>query len=176
MRNLKGWLETCCLRPLCFIPLCFAFLWNVLQRHTTQWSLSILLPIYSAWPHSPSWKPSLRLLITNLQNPNEAAAGCLIENWDFFWVIGMGRKKKSDFSVREVVEGLRNFFVQRPLVLAVVPLILVLWVVEKWIFSISSWVPLVVAVWAALQVKFWFLICLCVFCEYQVFVEMSRNL
>ncbi|CAM8926871.1 unnamed protein product [Rhodiola kirilowii] len=63
----------------------------------------------------------------------------------------MGRKKKIDFSVREVVDGLNNYVAQRPLVLALIPLILVLWGVERWIFSFSSWVPLVVAVWATLQ-------------------------
>uniref|UniRef100_A0A7N0TNW7 SMP-LTD domain-containing protein n=1 Tax=Kalanchoe fedtschenkoi TaxID=63787 RepID=A0A7N0TNW7_KALFE len=63
----------------------------------------------------------------------------------------MVRKKKIDLSVRDVVDGLNNLVAQRPLLLALIPFILVLWGVEKWIFSLSSWVPLLLAVWATLQ-------------------------
>ncbi|CAM8975289.1 unnamed protein product [Rhodiola kirilowii] len=63
----------------------------------------------------------------------------------------MGLKDKSNFSVRGVVEGLSNVVAQKPLAMGLIPLILVLWSVEKWIFSFSAWVPLVLAVWATLQ-------------------------
>ncbi|KAL8111083.1 hypothetical protein AgCh_026721 [Apium graveolens] len=59
----------------------------------------------------------------------------------------MGRKKRS-FDVNEFVS---KVVVERPFVVVVIALVLVCWAVEKWVFCVSSWVPLVVAVWATFQ-------------------------
>ncbi|KAH7851027.1 hypothetical protein Vadar_006275 [Vaccinium darrowii] len=62
----------------------------------------------------------------------------------------MSKRNKGNF-VSEAVEFLNHLWVQNPLVPIVIPLILVGWVIEKWIFSFSNWIPLVVAVWATIQ-------------------------
>uniref|UniRef100_A0A5B6ZN48 Synaptotagmin-5-like n=1 Tax=Davidia involucrata TaxID=16924 RepID=A0A5B6ZN48_DAVIN len=59
----------------------------------------------------------------------------------------MGRRKKRNFNV----EFLNHLLEDKPLLPFVIPLIIVGWAIEKWIFSLSNWVPLVVAVWATIQ-------------------------
>ncbi|KAA8541229.1 hypothetical protein F0562_025164 [Nyssa sinensis] len=63
----------------------------------------------------------------------------------------MGRRKNRNFNVNEAIEFLNQLLVDKPILAFIIPLILVGWVVEKWIFSFSSWVPLVVACWATIQ-------------------------
>lgn len=63
----------------------------------------------------------------------------------------MGRGKRRVFDVNEVVEFLSKMFAERPLLPFVIPLLLVVWGIEKWFFSLSNWVPLAVAVWATIQ-------------------------
>ncbi|XP_031259322.1 extended synaptotagmin-1 [Pistacia vera] len=61
------------------------------------------------------------------------------------------RKKRAAFNVEEVVEFLKHLLEEKPLLPFVIPLILLLWIIERWFFSFSNWVPLVIAVWATLQ-------------------------
>lgn len=63
----------------------------------------------------------------------------------------MGRRKRS-FDLNDGVEFVSKLMVERPFIVFMIPLVLVCWAVEKWVFSVSSWVPLVVAVWATFQV------------------------
>lgn len=64
----------------------------------------------------------------------------------------MSERKKGNFVLNEALEFLNHLLVENPVVPFVIPLILVGWVIEKWIFSFSNWVPLLVAVWATIQV------------------------
>lgn len=61
------------------------------------------------------------------------------------------RKKKAALHVEEVVEFLKHLLEEKPLLPFVIPLILILWIIERWFFSFSYWVPLAIAVWATLQ-------------------------
>ncbi|KDP20126.1 hypothetical protein JCGZ_05895 [Jatropha curcas] len=61
------------------------------------------------------------------------------------------RMRKARLNIEEVVDFFNHLYAEKPLFPFLVPLILVLWVIEKWIFSVSNWVPLVVAVWATVQ-------------------------
>ncbi|XP_058179186.1 uncharacterized protein LOC131297966 isoform X6 [Rhododendron vialii] len=63
----------------------------------------------------------------------------------------MSERKKGNFVLNEALEFLNHLLVENPVVPFVIPLILVGWVIEKWIFSFSNWVPLLVAVWATIQ-------------------------
>ncbi|XP_021736336.1 synaptotagmin-5-like isoform X2 [Chenopodium quinoa] len=65
----------------------------------------------------------------------------------------MSRKKKLSFSfnIEVVMEFLKKIAIDKPVYLVFVPLISVIWAFEKWVFSISTWVPLAIAVWATLQ-------------------------
>lgn len=51
----------------------------------------------------------------------------------------------------EAIEFLNQLLVDNPLLPFLIPVVLVVWAVERWIFSLSNWVPLVVAVWATIQ-------------------------
>ena len=64
----------------------------------------------------------------------------------------MSRRKKRSFDLNEAVEFLNHLLVDKSLLPFVIPLVLIGWAIEKWIFSFSNWVPLVVAVWATTQV------------------------
>ncbi|KAL5748891.1 hypothetical protein ACOSQ2_026188 [Xanthoceras sorbifolium] len=66
----------------------------------------------------------------------------------------MGGKRKKAAAVlyiEEVVELLNHLKEEKPLLYLLIPLILLLWAVERWFFSFSNWVPLVIAVWATIQ-------------------------
>lgn len=64
----------------------------------------------------------------------------------------MGRRKgRSFFNVEEFLDFLKYMMVEKPFMRLLIPLILGLWAVERWVFSFSNWVPLVVAVWATIQ-------------------------
>jgi len=70
------------------------------------------------------------------------------------WVSAqMGRRKRRAFSFDEAVEFLNHLIAEKPLLPFLIPLIFLAWAVERWDFSFSNWVPLVVAVWAATQVQ-----------------------
>ncbi|XP_050238833.1 synaptotagmin-5 [Mercurialis annua] len=67
---------------------------------------------------------------------------------------GEGRRKRRgrvSFSVEEAVEFLNNLYAEKPVLPFLVPLVLVFWCVERWLFPLSNWVPLVLAVWATVQ-------------------------
>lgn len=59
--------------------------------------------------------------------------------------------KKASFDMSEITEFLNQLTVEKPLFPLVIPLLLVLWSIEKWVFNLSNWVPLAVAVWATIQ-------------------------
>ncbi|XP_057516336.1 uncharacterized protein LOC130797654 [Amaranthus tricolor] len=63
----------------------------------------------------------------------------------------MGKARKFNLNIEASMEFLKQVAIDKPFYLLLVPLISALWVFEKWVFSVSSWVPLVIAVWAALQ-------------------------
>ncbi|XP_059644013.1 uncharacterized protein LOC132285804 [Cornus florida] len=63
----------------------------------------------------------------------------------------MGGRKKRNFNVNDAIDFLNHLMEEKPRLSFVIPLILVFWVVEKWVFSLSNWVPLAVAVWATIQ-------------------------
>ncbi|KAE9463915.1 hypothetical protein C3L33_04205, partial [Rhododendron williamsianum] len=63
----------------------------------------------------------------------------------------MGKRRARSFDLNEALEFLNHLFVDKSLLPFIIPLILVGWVIEKWVFTFSNWVPLVVAVWATIQ-------------------------
>ncbi|XP_042055676.1 synaptotagmin-5-like [Salvia splendens] len=63
----------------------------------------------------------------------------------------MGRTKKQLFDLEGAVESWYKLVEQQPLLPFLVPLLLFLWAVEKWFFSLSNWLLLVCAVWATIQ-------------------------
>ncbi|KAI8528683.1 hypothetical protein RHMOL_Rhmol12G0166600 [Rhododendron molle] len=63
----------------------------------------------------------------------------------------MGKRRARSFDLSEALEFLNHLFVDKSLLPFIIPLILVGWVIEKWVFTFSNWVPLVVAVWATVQ-------------------------
>lgn len=54
-------------------------------------------------------------------------------------------------NVDEVTDFFNNIILEKPYLPLLIPLILILWAIEKWIFSLSNWVPLVLSVWATIQ-------------------------
>ncbi|KAL0393415.1 UNVERIFIED_CONTAM: Multiple C2 and transmembrane domain-containing protein 1 [Sesamum latifolium] len=65
----------------------------------------------------------------------------------------MGRTKKKLLDFNEAVGSLKKLLEEQPLLPFVIPLLFVLWAIERWFFSLSNWVLLAVAVWAAIQVQ-----------------------
>lgn len=66
----------------------------------------------------------------------------------------MGRRqKRSLFNVDGVMDFFNNVMMEKPYLPLLIPLVLMLWALEKWIFSLSNWVPLVLAVWVTVQVN-----------------------
>ncbi|KAF5730367.1 hypothetical protein HS088_TW20G00740 [Tripterygium wilfordii] len=61
------------------------------------------------------------------------------------------RKRRAGMNVEEAVEFLNHLWVEKPMLPFLISLILGCWVIERWVFSLSNWVPLVVAVWATIQ-------------------------
>lgn len=64
----------------------------------------------------------------------------------------MGRWRKRALSFDEVVEFVKRIIQEMPLIPFLIPLILIAWAIERWVFSVTNWVPLIVAVWATRQV------------------------
>ncbi|KAJ6340198.1 hypothetical protein OIU77_008037 [Salix suchowensis] len=64
----------------------------------------------------------------------------------------MGRRKgKASFKVEEVLGFFYHILEEKPSIAFLIPLILVCWGIEKWVFCFSNWVPLFVAIWATFQ-------------------------
>ncbi|KAL0312737.1 UNVERIFIED_CONTAM: Multiple C2 and transmembrane domain-containing protein 1 [Sesamum radiatum] len=63
----------------------------------------------------------------------------------------MGRTKKKLLDFNEAVGSLKKLLEEQPLLPFVIPLLFVLWAIERWFFSLSNWVLLAVAVWATIQ-------------------------
>ncbi|KAI9381047.1 hypothetical protein POPTR_015G046700v4 [Populus trichocarpa] len=64
----------------------------------------------------------------------------------------MGRRKgRAGFKVKELLEFFNHLLEEKPSIAFLIPLLLVCWGIEKWVFSFSNWVPLVVAIWATFQ-------------------------
>ncbi|XP_012440294.1 synaptotagmin-5 [Gossypium raimondii] len=61
------------------------------------------------------------------------------------------RKRRSVFNVDGVMDFFNNVMMEKPYLPLLIPLVLMLWALEKWIFSLSNWVPLVLAVWVTVQ-------------------------
>ncbi|KAL3512244.1 hypothetical protein ACH5RR_024961 [Cinchona calisaya] len=63
----------------------------------------------------------------------------------------MGSRKSRNSAIKEATEFLNQLVMDKPLLPFVFPVLLVVWAIEKWFFSLSNWVPLAVAVWATIQ-------------------------
>nr|TKR90327.1 C2 domain-containing family protein [Populus alba] len=64
----------------------------------------------------------------------------------------MGRRKgRAGFKVEKVLAFFNHLLEEKPSIAVLIPLLLVCWGIEKWVFSFSNWVPLVVAIWATFQ-------------------------
>lgn len=63
------------------------------------------------------------------------------------------KKRASSLDVRQAMDFLNQLLADKPILPFVIPLFLVVWGIEKWIFSLTNWVPLTVAVWAVFQVN-----------------------
>lgn len=63
----------------------------------------------------------------------------------------MGRKNRRSFNAKEAIKFLNQVLEKKPFLPFVILLFLVVWGIEKWFFSLSNWVPLAIALWAALQ-------------------------
>ncbi|TYI53205.1 hypothetical protein E1A91_D12G302700v1 [Gossypium mustelinum] len=61
------------------------------------------------------------------------------------------RKRRSVFNVDGVMDFFNNVMMEKPYLPLLIPLVLMLWALEKWIFFLSNWVPLVLAVWVTVQ-------------------------
>lgn len=64
----------------------------------------------------------------------------------------MGKVKIRAFGWNEAVESFNKVLEEQPLLPIVIPVLLLLWVIERWFFSLSNWVLLFLAVWATIQV------------------------
>lgn len=65
-------------------------------------------------------------------------------------------RKRGFFNGEGVMEFFHHLMAEKPLLPFLIPLVLIAWSIERWVFSLSNWVPLAVAVWATLQVCFLF--------------------
>lgn len=106
-------------------------------------------------------------MITNLQTKIKVSFFCLLllvflcfsikGCFDFVASKAMSIRKKRVFSV-DIEEAIVDFFnyllQEKPKISFFIPLILIAWVIEKWVMSFSSWLPLALAVWATIQVLF----------------------
>lgn len=63
----------------------------------------------------------------------------------------MRRNRRWLFDGKEAAELLSLMMVDRPQLSIGVCVIVLLWLIERWVFSLSVWVPLVLAVWATIQ-------------------------
>ncbi|KAL8124130.1 uncharacterized protein LOC141717975 [Apium graveolens] len=62
-------------------------------------------------------------------------------------------RRNKYYDLNDAIAFFNNFLVTNPLLPFVIPLVLVVWTIEKWVFSLSNWVPLAMAVWATFQYK-----------------------
>ncbi|XP_077253770.1 C2 domain-containing protein [Tasmannia lanceolata] len=63
----------------------------------------------------------------------------------------MARKRSRDFYRKEAVEFVNHVMEDKPLLPFLIPLVLLVWAIERWILQFSNWVPLAVAVWAMIE-------------------------
>ncbi|XP_062117124.1 synaptotagmin-5 [Humulus lupulus] len=63
----------------------------------------------------------------------------------------MSRRKRRGSNVEEAVKFFNHVMEEKPYLPFLVALILLAWCIERWIFSFSNWVPIVIAVWATIQ-------------------------
>ncbi|KAL5544784.1 hypothetical protein UlMin_008568 [Ulmus minor] len=63
----------------------------------------------------------------------------------------MDRRKRRGFSAVDALEFFNYVMEEKPFLPFLIPLVLLVWAIEKWVFSFSNWVPIAVAVWATLQ-------------------------
>lgn len=63
----------------------------------------------------------------------------------------MGTGEKLKAFIQEAKELLQHVMEDRPIVSTAVPLVLVVWVLERWLLPFSFWVPIALAVWATIQ-------------------------
>ncbi|GAV69274.1 C2 domain-containing protein [Cephalotus follicularis] len=61
------------------------------------------------------------------------------------------KRRGAAFTLEEAMEFLSHLMKERSLVTFLIPLMLLFWSIERWVFSLSNWVPLVLAVWATFQ-------------------------
>lgn len=64
----------------------------------------------------------------------------------------MSRRKRRGLKVADAVEFFNYVIEEKPFLPVLIPLVLLAWAIERWVFSFSNWVPLAVAVWATVQV------------------------
>ncbi|GAB2225393.1 hypothetical protein Droror1_Dr00006185 [Drosera rotundifolia] len=62
-----------------------------------------------------------------------------------------GTRRRKGLNLDGVLGFLNQLAADRSFYLVLVPLVLFLWAIEKWVFDVSKWVALVVAVWASFQ-------------------------
>lgn len=60
-------------------------------------------------------------------------------------------RRNKYFDLNDAIAFFNKFLLRNPLLPFVIPLVLVLWTIEKWVFSFSNWFPLAMAVWATFQ-------------------------
>ncbi|XP_054816971.1 synaptotagmin-5-like [Prosopis cineraria] len=66
--------------------------------------------------------------------------------------ITMSRKRRLLLNVEDAAIDFFNYLhEEKPQILVFIPLLLVAWVIERWAFSLSNWVPLALAVWLTIQ-------------------------
>ncbi|KAM6569103.1 hypothetical protein CsatB_017088 [Cannabis sativa] len=63
----------------------------------------------------------------------------------------MSRRKRRGSNVEEALEFFNHLMEEKPYLPFLVALIFFAWCIERWIFSFSNWVPIVIAVWATIQ-------------------------
>lgn len=61
------------------------------------------------------------------------------------------RRKRAVLRVEEALELFNHVVKGKPFLPFLIPLVLLAWAVEKWIFPFSNWVTVIVAVWATVQ-------------------------
>lgn len=78
----------------------------------------------------------------------------------FFVVLVLAKSKamsvkKRAFSINieeAAVDFFNHLLQEKPRIPVFIPLILIAWAIERWVFSASTWVPLALAVWTTIQV------------------------
>ncbi|KAI9113972.1 hypothetical protein K1719_015223 [Acacia pycnantha] len=62
------------------------------------------------------------------------------------------RRKRLLLSLERAAEDfLKHVVEEKPRVLLFIPLLLIAWAIERWLFSLANWIPLALAVWATRQ-------------------------